>query len=137
MFALLKILHVLALVFGSVASLGQIYLLLSAGPHDLAAPGFTTTLRKFYKFTGVSAVTVLWVTGLLLLFGRYGLWIDGFAFNAKIALVVLLSLSILFINVMTPGWVRKGGPPSYLKTLHWFNAVLLLAIVVFAVVAFG
>ena len=136
-FILLKSLHILALVFGSAASLGNIYLALSAGPHDLAAPGFTNTLRKFYRLTALGAIAVLWVTGLLLMIWRYGIWVEGFAFTAKIALAVVLTAIVFFLNLMAPGWARRGGPPAYLPALHWIGSFCLLGIVVFAVAAFG
>ena len=136
-FLVLKSLHFLALVFGAAASLGNIYLALSAGPHDLAAPGFTNTLRKFYRLTALGAITVLWATGLLLMVWRYGLWVEGIAFNAKIMLAVVLTAIIFFLNLMAPGWARSGGPPSYVPVLHWVGSTCLIGIVVFAVVAFN
>ncbi|MGI9353131.1 MAG: hypothetical protein ACR2O3_16350 [Rhizobiaceae bacterium] len=137
MFILLKILHLLALVFGGAASLGNIYLLLSAGPHDLAAPGFTNQLRKLYRLTALVAIGVFWLTGVLMVLVPPGFWVSSIAFNAKIMLVILLSISVLFINFMAPRWGRTGGPPAYLKFLHWMNAALMLLAVVFAVAAFG
>ena len=137
MFMLLKIVHFLALIFGAAASFGNIYLALSAGPHDLAAPGFTNTLRKFYRLTALGAITVLWATGLLLMVWRYGLWVEGIAFNAKIMLAVVLTAIIFFLNLMAPGWARSGGPPSYVPVLHWVGSTCLIGIVVFAVVAFN
>ena len=136
-FMVLKSLHFLALVFGAAASLGNIYLALSAGPHDLAAPGFTNTLRKFYRLTALGAITVLWATGLLLMVWRYGLWVEGIAFNAKIMLAVVLTAIIFFLNLMAPGWARSGGPPSYVPVLHWVGSFCLIGIVVFAVAAFN
>ena len=136
-FIILKSLHFLALVFGAAASLGNIYLALSTGPHDLAAPGFTNMLRKLYRLTALGAIVTLWVTGLILMAWRHGIWIDGFAFNAKIALAALLTAIILFLNAMAPRWARSGGPPSYVPVLHWLGAALLLSIVLLAAIAFG
>ncbi len=137
MFTLLKILHLLALAFGAVASLGNVYLMLSAGPHDLAAPGFTNMLRKMFRLTALVALAVFWVSGLLMMLWRYGIWVEGGAFAIKIGAVSLLTLSVLFLNLMAGGWARSGGPPSYVKTLHWGNAVLFLFGVVTAGIAFG
>ena len=71
--ATIKTLHLLALVFGSAAALGNIYLGLAKGPHDLAAPDYTNTLRKAYRYTSLFAIIVLWLTGLFLLMARYGM----------------------------------------------------------------
>ena len=84
--SLVKAIHLLALVFGSVAALGNIYLGLAKGPHDLAAPGFNNTLRKAYRYTSLFAIIALWGSGIVLLL-TYGGWVPGFAFTAKILLV--------------------------------------------------
>ncbi|WP_075995743.1 hypothetical protein [Salaquimonas pukyongi] len=136
-FIILKMLHLLALLFGAAASLGNIYLALSAGPHDLAAPGYTNMLRKLFRLTALGAITVLWITGLLLMVWRYGIWVEGFAFNAKIVLAVVLTAIIFFLNVMAPGWARSGGPPSYVPMLHWIGSFCLIGIVMLAVAAFN
>lgn len=133
----LKILHLLALVFGSIASLGNIYLGFAKGPHDLAAPDYTNMLRKLYRRTGLGAVVVLWISGLLMMIGKYGVWVPGFAFNAKIAFALILTAIVLFTNLMAPGWARSGGPPSYLPVLIWISFISLALVVVFAVAAFG
>ena len=133
----LKILHLVALMFGSLAALGNIYLSLSKGPHDLAAPAYTNMLRKFYRITGLAAIIILWASGLLLLFAKYGVWITDIAFHSKIAIVILLTAINLFVNFMAPKWARRGGPPSYLPMLTWIGVVSLLLIVVLAVIAFG
>ncbi len=136
-FAALKALHLLALVFGSASALGNIYLAITKGPHDLAAPGFTNMLRKAYRYTSLFAIIVLWATGLTLMFWRHGIWIEGFAFNAKIAFALVLTAIILFMNLMAPGWTRSGGPPSYVPALHWIGAISLILIVTLAAFAFG
>lgn len=132
-----KILHLVALMFGSLAALGNIYLALSKGPQDQAALAFTNTLRKFYRVTGLTAIIILWASGLLLLTTKYGAWVPGPAFSAKIAFVLLLTAINLFVNFMAPKWARSGGPPSYVPILHRTGAVSLILIVVLAVVAFG
>lgn len=133
----IKILHLLALVFGSIASLGNIYLGFARGPHDLDAPGYTNTLRKMYRYTGLLAIGVLWATGLILLFGRYGIWVPGFAFNAKIVFAVVITAVVLYMNLMAPGWARRGGPPSYVPIISWIGFISLVLVVVFAGMAFG
>ena len=131
-----KILHLVALMFGSLAALGNIYLALAKGPKDQAAAAFTNTLRKYYRLTGLAAIIILWASGLLLFFAKYGALVAGPAFSAKIAFVLLLTAITLFVNFMAPKWARSGGPPSYVPTLHRIAAVSLLLIVVLAVVAY-
>ncbi|MCB1427867.1 MAG: hypothetical protein KDJ66_01920 [Nitratireductor sp.] len=134
-FTTLKMLHLLALAFGSVSSLGNVYLMLSKGPHDLDAPGFTNMLRKLYRLTALGAIVTLWVTGLLMKFMRYG-WVPGLAFHAKIALALLLLAIIVFVNLMAPGWARRGGPPAWVANVHVIAAASFLATVILAVLVF-
>ena len=137
MIAAIKALHLLALAFGAAASLGNIYLMLARGPHDLPDPGRMGALRKLYRQTALAAIGLLWLTGLILLVWNHGGWVAGFSFSAKLALVVLLTAIVAFLNVMAPGWARRGGPPAWVASLHIVGATSLLAIVVLAAFAFG
>ncbi len=134
---LIKIIHLLALMFGSVASLGNIYIMLAKGPHDLDAPGYTNMLRKMYRLTALGAIIVLWASGLILLLGGFNGAMPGTAFHIKLLFVLILTLIVLFLNFMAPGWARRGGPPSYVPALHWIGASCLLLTVIFAGLAFG
>lgn len=136
-FAILKTLHLLALVFGAAASLGNIYLMLAKGPHDLPAPALANALRKWYRLTALGAILTLWATGIVMLPLRYGFGVEGFAFNAKIALAGLLLAIIAYLNWKAPVWARRGGPPAYVPALHMIGAASLLLAVIFAVAAFG
>ena len=136
-FSLIKMLHLLALVFGAAASLGNIYLLLAKGPHDLPNPALAGSLRNWYRLTALGAIVTLWATGLVMTPMKHGWRIEGFAFNAKIALAGLLLAIIFYLNWMAGRWARRGGPPSWVPALHVIGAASLLLAVVFAVAAFG
>lgn len=136
-FALFKTLHLLALVFGAAASLGNIYLILAKGPADLPAPALANALRKWYRLTAAGAIVTLWVTGIILLPLKYGWRVESVAFDIKIALAGLLLAIIGYLNLMAGKWARRGGPPSHVPALHLTGAASLLLTVVFAVAAFG
>ncbi|GIL02868.1 MAG: hypothetical protein BroJett030_27670 [Alphaproteobacteria bacterium] len=136
-YAILKMLHLLALVFGAAASLGNIYLLLARGPHDLPAPALANALRKWYRLTALGAILLLWATGLVMLPMRHGFRVEGFALNAKIALAGLLLAIVFYLNWKAPVWARRGGPPAYLPALHLTGAASLILAVIFAVAAFA
>ena len=132
---LLKIVHLLALVFGSAASLGNVYIAYSKPDAD-AAP-FANRLRKLFRFTALGAILVLWLSGIALLHYEYGTWLPGLAFNTKILLAILLTAIILYLNAMASRWARSGGPPSHVPPLHKIGAGSLVLIVVLAALAFG
>ena len=124
MIAILKFLHLLGLMLGATASLGNLYTMLSKGPHDLPTPGQFNQMRKLFRLTALIAIGLLWASGILLMLIGYGLWPGGFAFNAKITLVILLTLIILLFNILAPGWARSGGPPSWAEPMQICAAVI-------------
>ena len=135
-FAFVKTVHLLALTFGAVASLGNVYILIAKGPHDLPAPGFINSLRKWYRLTALAAILVLWATGLMMIVLGSG-WPGGTAFHLKLTFSAALLAIIAFVNLMAAGWAKRGGPPSWLPSLHVTAALLLLGTVTLAVFAFG
>lgn len=137
MFITLKALHLLALMFGSVGALGNLYLGIAKGQHDPAAPKYTKTLQIFFRRTSLFAVIVLWVTGMILLVSKYAGKVEPAAFHAKIAFVILLTVIVFFTNIMAPKWAKRGGPPSYITALSWVAAITLMLIAVLAVVTFS
>lgn len=137
MFITLKVLHLLALMVGSAAAFGNIYLGIAKGLHDPAAPKYTNTLRKIFRVNGLFAIIVLWVTGAILFVSKYGGKVEGGAFHGKMAFVILLTAIILFTNFMAPKWAKNGGPPSYLPALSWVSAITLIIIVILAALTFS
>ncbi|MFZ1813361.1 MAG: hypothetical protein WBO55_11320 [Rhizobiaceae bacterium] len=136
MFIFLKTLHIVALMFGSLASLGNVYLLLARGPHDLDAPGYTNLLRKLYRLTALGAIGVLWVSGLLMSIAG-PIWESGTAFKLKLLLAALLLVIITILNLMAPGWARRGGPPAWITGVHIVAAVILLCTAALGIAAFS
>jgi uncharacterized membrane protein len=135
-FTIVKTVHLLALTFGAVASLGNVYIMLAKGPHDLPAPGFINSLRKWYRLTALAAILVLWASGLMMIVLGSG-WPGGAAFHLKLTFAAALLAIIAFVNMMAAGWARRGGPPSWLPSLHVAGALLLIGTVALAVLAFG
>ncbi len=135
-FSTLKAVHLLALVLGSGASLGNIYLMLARGPHDLPAPDLVNSLRKWYRLSALLAILTLWVTGLLMSVSGDG-WIDSSAFTLKLIFAAVLLAIIGFLNLMAAGWSRSGGPPAWVPSLHVTAALCLIASVVAAAYAFA
>lgn len=136
-FIFLKAIHLLALLFGSAASLGNLYILMAKGPHDLPAPGFIKQLRFFFRITAMAAISLLWVSGVMLMLVRYGWWIDGFAFDVKIAFATLLLVLITFINLWSWRATPTNAPPSWMPVLHFIGVVSLILTTLFAVVSFN
>lgn len=136
MFSTIKAIHLLALVLGSGASLGNIFLLLARGPHDLPAPELTNALRKWYRLSALVAILTLWVSGLLLALSGDG-YVSGYTFAVKMVFATVLLGIVVFVNAKAAGWSRRGGPPAYVPTLHLAGTACLAGAVIFAVYAFS
>lgn len=138
MIEILKILHLVALMFGAAASFGNLYILLAKGAHDLPAPGFVNRLRLLFRLTALFAILTLFATGLLLMLAKYGIWIEGTAFSVKLFFATVILLIVLYLNVIFPRIARPGSaPPGYVAYLHLVAAFSLIASVIFAVIGFA
>ena len=136
MFSTLKAIHLLALVLGAGASMGNIFLLLARGPHDLPAPELTNALRKWYRLSALVAIVTLWVTGLLLALSGDG-YVSGYTFMVKLVFATVLLAIVVYVNAMAGSWARRGGPPAYVPALHLAGTACLAGAVIFAAYAFS
>ncbi len=114
-FTTIKAIHFLALVLGAGASLGNIYLMLARGPHDLPAPELTKALRKWYRLSALVAILTLWVTGVLMASSGDG-WIASNAFNAKLVFATAL-LAIIRLPQRDGRIMGPAGRPARLGSV--------------------
>ena len=138
---ILLILHFLGLGAGFAASIGNnlVIMLIAKAPPEEAAG-----LRRFpMAMMPISDIglAVLWITGIVLLWTKYG-GAGGFGalpwpFWAKIVCVLLLTALIGMVH-MAVGRIKRGdmAPAARLPTYGRIGAGLLLLIVIFAVMAF-
>jgi uncharacterized membrane protein len=138
MVEVIKIVHLLALMFGAAASFGNLYIMMAKGPHDLPAPEFANQLRTLFRLTALAAILIIWISGILLMLINHGFWVQSFAFDAKMTFATILLLIILFLNLMAMRSNKgSGGPASYVPALHTIGAISLIMTMVFAVISFG
>lgn len=137
----LLILHLLGFGAGFAASVGNNLVLMLVAK---APPAEAAGLRRFpMAMMPISDIglALLWVTGVILLWTKYG-GVDGFSalpwsFWAKIVCVLLLTALIGMVH-MAVGRMKRGdmSVASRMPVYGRIGAVLLLLIVVFAVMAF-
>ncbi len=138
MIILLKLLHMFALMLGGAASFGNLYIMMAKGPHDLPAPGFVNQLRLLFRVSALAAILLIWASGILLMFIKYGWWVGSFVFDVKIVFAIIVLLIVLFLNLLALRTPKgPGGPPSYVPILHIIGAISLVLAMVFAVFAFS
>jgi uncharacterized membrane protein len=138
-FEVLLILHLLGMAMAFSATFGN---LVMNGLMDRAAPAERAVLARFPP--GIARVRdigllLLWVSGLWLLFGRWG----GFGqlpwqFHLKVTLVILLSGLIGYTHVLARK-VRQGdaGAAARIRTVGFVGSLIALVVVVLAVSTFG
>lgn len=139
---ILFILHLLGLAMGLSASFGNMVM---AGLIAKAAPGEKPVLGRFppaISRVGASGLALLWITGLTMLFTRWG----GFAnlgnmpwtFHLKLTLVVILSGLIGYIQTLLKR-MQKGdaAAAATIPTVGRVAFILVLAIVTCAVFTFS
>jgi len=135
---ILLILHLLGFGAGFAASIGNNLVIMLLGK---ASPGEAAGLRRFpMAMMPISDIglVLLWITGIILLFTKYG-GVAGlpWSFWAKIVCVLLLTALIGMVH-MAVGRIKRGdmAAAARLPTYGRIGAGLLLLIVIFAVMAF-
>lgn len=113
-----------------------------AGLVAKAAPHEKAVLARFppaMSRVGVVGLTLLWISGLLIVWTRYG----GFAimprtFIVKFATVVVLTLIVAYIQVLMPKAQRGDqAAMSRIQTLGKTTGPLAILAIIFAVITFG
>jgi len=138
---ILLILHLLGFGAGFAVSVGNNVVMMLAAK---APPQEAAGLRRFPPFmtrVGDVGLALLWITGVALLWTKYG-GADGIAalpwpFWAKIICVILLTALVGLIH-MTVARIQRGdmSVAARMPIFGRVGAVLLLLIVIFAVMAF-
>ena len=140
---ILLILHFLGLGAGFAVSVGNNVVMMLAAK---APPQEAAGLRRFPPFmtrVGDVGLALLWITGVIMLWTKYG-GLAGIAalpnpeaFWAKIICVILLTALVGMIH-MTVARIQRGdmSVAARMPIFGRVGAVLLLLIVIFAVMAF-
>ena len=136
----LKIIHVLCLMGGGAASIGNGLLmrrlLAEGGPPPAMVAATMRTLGKI----GLGAIVVLWMTGVAMMTLRYGGGAElGWAFYVKMAAATVVLGAIGVISVLATRAERTGGmpDPARIKPLALAAFVGSIVAVILAVIAFS
>jgi uncharacterized membrane protein len=124
----LLVLHFLGLAMGFAAGFGNMVM---AGLMAKASPDERRVLSRFppaIARVGDVGLVLLWLTGLTLVFHKWG----GFGsmpglFHAKLTTVVLMTLAIGFIHSQAKG-IAAGDPGAIRKAQATGKVVFLLAV---------
>lgn len=141
MFVTLKIIHLLALIVGGTASLVTLGIqrFMSKSGIKGAPPKPIAKIMRALGLSGLTAIVVLWITGIVMLVQNYGGADLGIWFTVKLIAATLIFGISAFMNFATAR-ARKGGTPpnpALMKTLGSAIRVLLLLAIVTAVVTFS
>jgi hypothetical protein len=135
----LVIVHFIGLALGFSSGFGNMVV---AGLISKAAPQDKAVLARVPPALGrlgVIGLVLLWASGLTIVMIRYG----GFAilprpFVYKLIAVVLLTLTVAYINVLQPRALKgDAAAMARIQTLGRLSGPLSLLAVIFAVITFG
>lgn len=135
----LVIIHFIGLALGFSSGFGNMVvggLIAKAAPPDKAV---LARVPPALGRLGVMGLVLLWASGLAIVMMRYG----GFAilprpFVYKLIAVVLLTLTVAYINVLQPRALSgDAAAMARIQTLGRLSGPLSLLAVIFAVITFG
>lgn len=135
----LMVVHFLGLALGLSSGFANMVM---AGLIAKAAPNEKAVLARFppaMSRVGAVGLALLWGSGLAIVFTRYGTFsILPRPFIVKFAAVVLLTLVVIYINVLQPR-AQKGDAAAMarIQTLGKLTGPLALVAIIFAVITFG
>jgi hypothetical protein len=135
----LMVVHFLGLAMGLSTGFANMVM---AGLISKAAPNDKAVLSRFppaMSRIGVIGLAMLWGSGLAIVFTRYGTFsILPRPFIVKLAAVVLLTLTVAYINVLMPRAQRgDAAAQARIKTLGMLTGPLAIVAIIFAVITFG
>jgi len=132
MFALLKIVHLLALAIGLGGGIANAIIGAKITARD---PALGAPVQKLIGRLSFAALILLWITGLWMIFGYYALSSLSLWFWVKILAVLALTTA----GVIAQLAVLKPGPdtPAKMKKLGMAMTGLSTLAVIFAVLAFS
>jgi hypothetical protein len=135
----LLMLHFLGLAMGLSTGFANMVM---AGLIDKAAPAEKAVLGRFppaMSRIGAIGLALLWITGVAIVLTRYGTFaILPRPFIVKLAAVVLLTLAVIYINVLMPRAQRGDeAATARIRTLGILTGPLAIIAIIFAVITFG
>lgn len=139
MLVILKTVHILALMAGGAASIGNGMLLSRLLAEGGPPPAMVARHMAILGRVGRWAVTLLWITGLPMAFWVYGTLALGAVFYLKLLAATVMLVAVMWIGRVGAAAARAGRPPDFkrMKTLANVVAGGALVAVVTAVIVFN
>ena len=135
----LMVLHFLGLALGLSSGFGNMVM---AGLIDKAAPNEKAILGRFPPAmgrVGSIGLALLWISGLSIVYTRFGTFsILPRTFIIKLSAVVLLTIIVIYINVLQPRALRgDAAAMARIQLLGRITGPLAIIAIIFAVITFG
>ena len=137
MFEAMKIIHILALMAGGAATIGNGLLMAQVARSGALAPKMVARVMRIFGMIGLVAILTLWASGAVMaplaghgMGAEYAIKLIG----ATVVLVMVASMSFLAARAG-----KSGVPPNQktMKRLASVSRLGLLVAIVFAVLAFN
>ena len=141
MFITVKFLHYFALLLGGTATIGPMILMRAhalAGADGPPPPAIRLATRAF-GITGLVAILLLWISGLVMLSHGYDGAVSGPWFTIKLICATAILLASATLNIMAARAARTGTPvnPAILGPGQMIIRVALILALICAVLTFS
>ena len=135
----IKIIHILCLMGGGAATIGNAVLMsnmLSEGgpPSELAMKSM-----RALGMVGLAAIVLIWITGIWLVLSQYAGGGLGWEFYVKVAAAAVILVCVGTLSYLGARAGIEGRPPNpdVMRPLSMIVFICTIAAVALAVIAFG
>ena len=137
MFELMKIIHMLALLGGGAAMIGNGLLLKKVMNSDGPPPEMVSTTMRTLGMVGLASIVLLWITGLVMM--SQTLYPMDWQYILKLIGAALVLGAVSMMSMASARAAKAGTPPDLkrLKTLASVSRGGVLIAIIFAVTVFN
>ena len=137
MFETLKIIHMLALLGGGAAMIGNGILMKKVMSGEGPPPPMVSSTMQILGMTGLASILLLWITGGWMS-AQMGYAID-WEYGLKLIGAAMVLGSVSPMSIVAARAAKAGGPPNFAltKRLATIARIGLLLAIIFAVTAFN
>ncbi len=139
MFITMKFIHIVALLLGGTATVAPWIMQRSRQISGVEGPppAFVPLAMRAFGLTGLLAIILLWISGLVMLsqgYGGLGMW-----FGIKMLAATLILGISAFLNILTARAARSGEPvnPAVSQPLLNVIRISLLVAILAAILVFN
>ena len=137
MFETMKIIHMLGLMGGGAAMIGNGLLMKRVMSAGAPPPDMVASTMRVLGFVGLASIVLLWLTGIVMTL-QLGVAFDASYLIKLIGAAVVLG-AVSTMSIHSANAAKAGGPPNFqlMKRMASFARIGVLVAIIFAVLVFN